>query len=464
MSDRHDARIRRRVVAAGRAPGVGSLPASAAVSEPFPPVSPVRGIEWTFGYLAFLFYIYVITTYRINAGTLAMSLSLVGLVLRMERLSFPPVLAWMGMLLAWSVIGYAASDYPSIVQSAVIEDGKLWLVALVLVNVLQNRPRFRFFTIFFLGCFALYPVRGALVSFFVGGGALQGRALWNYIYANPNDLAAFCLPPLGIACGVMITEPRGWVRRAAFAGLGVLPFVILLTQSRGAFIGLAVFGALALVHRGIQLRRIVIIGLVGALLVVLLPSSVWDRIGGLKNATSTENLADVDPEGSARQRFEIMKVAGSMGLENPLTGVGRGTYKLNHQQYALRDEFDPIARGLRDTHSTYLNVFAETGAPGLILFLGMVCGTLLGAERTRRRLMRVAPRASSQLFFLEIGVLAYFVAGLFGTYSHVTFTPLYLALVAAATELLRRPILGPATHLRTREWHLPGRRSIPASR
>ena len=107
--------------------------------------------------------------------------------------------------------------------------------------------------IFFLACYALFPVRGTMVNYFVAHYTIFGRALWNYTYRNPNDLAALTLLPLSTAAALLATERTGWIRLGAIAGIAVLPVLILMTQSRGGFIALCVFAAFAL--RG-QRRRL----------------------------------------------------------------------------------------------------------------------------------------------------------------------------------------------------------------
>lgn len=408
------------------------------LAETLAPRSPVKGVKWSFGYLTFLFYILVITTYRIPAGTEAMVLALVALPFQSGRLRVPPLLALLGAFIVWCAIGYVTSPYRETVWDAVLDDGKIWLIALVTVNALRTRPQLRLFLLFFLGCFALYPVRGALFNYFIYNERLLGRAHWNFIYANPNDLAAFCLLQLSIAAGLLVTEPKGWTRRAALAGIAVLPFLILLTQSRGAVIALAVFSLFAFASQRLKLRRVLLALIIGAGVVVAAPSSVWTRMQGLRNATDTSNLSAVDAEGSAEQRYEIWRVASAIIADHPVSGVGRGAYKLAHQAYASRSEFKPIAAGYRDTHSTYLNLLAETGVVGFLLFVGLVTVTLVDARRTRRRCRRLFPRAALQLKFLELGLVTYLIAAVFGSVSHLVFTHLYLAIVYGATQVLKQ--------------------------
>lgn len=409
-----------------------------AVLETEAPDSPVKGVKWSFGYLTFLFYILVVTTYRIPAGTEAMVLALVALPFQSGRLRVPPLLALLGAFIVWCALGYLTSAYQDTVWDAVLDDGKIWLIAFVTVNALRTRPQLRFFLLFFLACFALYPVRGAIFNYFIYNERLLGRAHWNFIYSNPNDLAAFCLLQLSIAAGLLVTEPKGWTRRAALAGIGVLPFLILLTQSRGAIIALAVFSLFAFASQRVKLRRVLLALVLGLGVVVAAPSSVWTRMQGLRNATDTSNLSAVDADGSAEQRYEIWRVASRIIADHPISGVGRGAYKFAHQAYATRSEFKPIALGYRDTHSTYFNLLAETGVVGFLLFAALVIVTLADARRTRRRCRRLFPRAALQLKFLELGLATYLIAAVFGSVSHLVFTHVHLAIVCGASQVLKQ--------------------------
>ncbi|MGI8497943.1 MAG: O-antigen ligase family protein [Gemmatimonadaceae bacterium] len=403
-------------------------------------LAPWRGVQWTLAYVGFLVYVFVITTYRFNIGTVAMGAALLGLPLQRGTLRFPSLVVWSGVFLVWSFFGFSQSRYPGIVWEHLIDFAKIWLITLTAANVIRTRAQLRFFLLFFLGCFALYPVRGALFNYFVYRESMEGRAYWKMIYANPNDIAAFCLLQLSLAIGVLLTDRRGWARKAALAGILVLPFLVLLTQSRGAFIALVVFALFALgaQRRRKRVRAIATVLVVGAIVAVAAPESAWKRLGGIANFTAggQVDLYRMDREGSAAQRYEIWKVALAIIRDQPLFGVGLGAYPLAHQAYATRPDFDKMARGKRDAHSTYLSIFAETGIVGLVLFLVVLLVTVRDAERVRRRCRQLLPAESAQLLYLEIGLLAYLIAGLFGNYGRVVFTYLHLALIYVTAHLM----------------------------
>jgi O-antigen ligase len=188
--------------------------------------------------------------------------------------------------------------------------------------------------------------------------------------------------------------------------------------------------------------RVLLIGTV-ALVVgfMVAPPRFFERIKGLNDLASGDaGVDEVDDQGSAAQRYEIWRVAGAIISENAVTGVGIGAYRFAHMQYARRGNFHIMARGQRDTHSTYLNLAAETGIPGLALWLALV-GTAIGAaERARRRCKKLLPRSAQQILFLEVGLISFLVAGIFGTFVPLAFLYLHLVLLWAVSDLCLREL------------------------
>jgi probable O-glycosylation ligase (exosortase A-associated) len=425
--------IRRRRVPVPKAKGEIRAPSVATSSD-----SLFAGLHWSPAYVAFLVYIFVITSYRFPLGTASMVTALVLLPLEKRPLRMPPVLLWAIAFLGWAFVGWGTSAYPNVVWLQVNELAKICGVMLVAVNVLTTRARLRFFILAFLGFFAFYPVRGSMFAYFIYGGTYQGRAAWNYIYSNPNDLAALCILPLALAAGMLFTERQRWIRYCAAAGAVALPFVILLTESRGAFIALAMFAIV--IVKGQKKRRgaiLLTVLAVGVVVYFFAPDSLWKRLGTLSDVTNEQSAAKADDDLSARQRLELWKVARTIAVENPVTGVGLGAYPEAHYVTAQRPNFDPLALGHRDPHSTYLSLLAETGVVGFCLFFIMVGTTVREAELTRRRAKLTNPSRATQLYYMEVGLFGYFVAGIWGSYSMMVLTYLYLVVMYAATEMLK---------------------------
>jgi O-antigen ligase len=390
-------------------------------------------VRWSVALVGFLVYIFVAVTYQLGIADVGMAVALAGLVLLpgLPRVPYP-VIGLAGLYL-WGWVTWFSSDYGYIVKDELVTLGKLVLIVLVAVNVLRARASIRLYMILFLLFYAAYPARGTIFNY-LGGYTHFGRALWNFIYANSNDLAAITLLALSMAAGVLITERNKWFRLGAFAAVIVLTVIILLTKSRGVFLGLTFFAVFALLPQLKQLRRLGIIVMIAGGIAMLTPSDVFERLGGLKFLTSTENLAEVDEERSAEQRYAIWKVSWAIIADHPLTGIGWGAYPQVHSTYAPMVDRTGLAGGPRDTHSTYFNLAAEMGFPGLLIFAALVAGTLLHTQRVRRRCRALLPRTAQQLFFLQVGLLGFLIAGIFASYSRISFLYLHLALMYAMAQ------------------------------
>jgi O-antigen ligase len=407
--------------------------------------NPFRGIEFTPAFIAFAAYTVAIITYRFPIGTASMTIALLTLPMEKQSLRLPAVAALSIALVAWAFLGMTVTDYPDVVVDAVTDFAKVCAVIFVAANVIVTRNRFRAFVVGSLILWGLFPIRGTMFAYFIYHGDVEGRAAWNYIYSNPNDLAGLCLLQLSVALGILAVERRAWVRLGTLFAVGLLVLIIILTQSRGAVIALVAFGVIGGRKYFANLRAIVLIVVLAVLVFLIAPDSVWRRFSTIKNATSTDvelydpeisDLATRQDQSSSEQRLAIWNVARAIVAENPLTGVGLGAYPEAHYVMAQRAQFNPIARGKRDTHSTYLNIMAETGIVGFLLFASIIVITLKTSRAARKKMEKVAPALALQLFNMEVGLYAFLVAAIWGSYGAMVPLYMHLVLMHVASRLL----------------------------
>lgn len=425
------------------APGVG-------VRDDAIPRSPLQGVRMGLCLGGFLLYLLVITSYRLPVGDIAMAMALAGCFLDAGRRRTPLYLACFALFTVWAIFASSHSPFPDLVAEQTMVLVKLVLIMFVAANAMRTKAQVRLFMVFFLACFALFPMRGAMFNYFFYGNTMQGRAIWNLLYGNPNDLGSMALLQLSMAVALVGTEPRGWIRRAALLGIFMLPMLILMTQSRGVFLGLMIFAAIVITGQRHRVKLLFRLAVLALALALVAPASVWGRLGTLKNATSTTTLDQVDgAEGSARQRHEIWRVAFRMIEENPVTGVGLGAYEAMHEVMAVRAEFNPTARGARDTHSLYFNVLAETGYPGLALYLSMFVVILVPTERVRRKIRASMPARARQLLVLEAGLAGFMVSSVFGSLPYLPHMLLHLVLLHSLAGLYVKDLAGAAAGTRS---------------
>lgn len=167
-----------------------------------------------------------------------------------------------------------------------------------------------------------------------------------------------------------------WTTQILGAVLFVLYFSIALTSSRGATVGLLMGLAvvLGLAYGRIPRSRLLIfLGIVVLAYIaanLLLQGEVADRIGTLVK------LAKADPG-----RFLIWQQSWQMLMDAPWWGIGLGTYWLHWPPY--RHPLDGSAGFY--VHNDYLQIWIETGLPGLILLLGIYVAVFVMFIRLLRR-------------------------------------------------------------------------------
>ena len=202
--------------------------------------------------------------------------------------------------------------------------------------------------------------------------------------------------------------------------MGTTALGLLATFSRGSWAAV-IAGAAALVLAREWRAALRIAGL--ALVFVL----TLDLIsGGMVQDTMTRTIGDWVVE----QRADLTLAGILMFLDHPLLGVGPGGFELELDHYGILVpslfDFQPTP------HNAYVQWAAETGAAGLLLYLGLLGGFL----RRSARAIRVGGAAEASLqraLLWSLGVLV--IAGLFvWPYSHGTGQAviLILALVASA--------------------------------
>jgi len=382
--------------------------------------------KWSLSMIGLCFFAFTVIGYYWPLGTLGIGVAAVGLVTQRSRLRIPAFIWLYALLVLWAAIGLLTSIDFAVSYDLITERLKLLAIMLIIVNTVDTERRFSFFVYFFLGCYMLFPARGAFVNFLVGQNVM-GRLVWNNVYGNPNDLAALSLLALGTALAVLTAKSSlGIARFGAAVAAALLLVVIVMTKSRGVLIGLVVSMGPS-VLRLLFTKASRTIYAVVALIVVLLfvPDATWDRYVGMGKLTSTDTLVEADPEGSAAERWEIQKSAWQIFLSNPITGVGLGNF-------ATANLKNLPQLGLKDTHNTYLNLACELGLPGLVLWFTMAFSVL---KRTRATRVNVGTSfIGVDYIWLERATLGFLVAGLFGTYWALTFPYLVIALLWCSTN------------------------------
>ncbi len=238
-----------------------------------------------------------------------------------------------------------------------------------------------------LGWFFAVVLADSLGSWLVGdirpklqaGQIASLHELFNYRNGHPlghsnytGALAVFMLPWFG----ARVVHTRGRARAGWVAAMALALFMLFSSGSRGGVLGLAglLLAALALAWRRDRLRtRHAVLLAAAAVALTAVFALVNPRIRDLlANETSA-----APPDDSAVQRSAMATAGLRMGSDRPLLGWGPGVTPLIYPRYRAR--LDGGVEDALELHSTPVQIWADTGAPGLICVLALaalVAGSL----------------------------------------------------------------------------------------
>ena len=234
--------------------------------------------------------------------------------------------------------------------------------------------------------------------------------------------------PLGLA--VAITE-FGWWRRLALLSCAAQVLALLLTYSRGAWLGW--FGAMIVFGMATKQWRYLFLTLtLVAACVVSLPSL---RARVMSVAVQPQSDASIS------ERLEVLSDTLRLGMNHPILGIGYGRGRLKAGLRANFQETYGETRPIWHAHNVYGELFAETGLLGLGTFLWMIVHTLY-------RLLQSARRSASLHRHVGYGIAAAWIAAALAGLGDIPFyhhepRVFFFSLFAMAYLYCREPQIEP---------------------
>jgi O-antigen ligase len=274
------------------------------------------------------------------------------------------------------------------------------LIFVVIINVVRTEARLKVLlflsvaTAIVLSFQAINDYRLGLMT--VEGYRAAGRGTG--IFGNTNDMALHLVTMLPISVAFFFGS-RKPLRKAVHIACGAMMiFGILLSYSRGAFIGVLVafvFFALRIGRRS-KFEIAVLLFAVSGAMILLAPSGYGDRLLSIV-------MPGLDSNGSADSRRGELFRSIYVALRHPLLGIGMGNYQPNMSYKGLV------------THNSYTQVASEIGMTALVLYTTFIVTPLRKLSSIARETFAV--REDSHFYYLALGLqaslLVYMVSSFF---------------------------------------------------
>jgi O-antigen ligase len=237
-------------------------------------------------------------------------------------------------------------------------------------------------------------------------------------FPSTNDFAGWLIIMIFLFLGVIFAKKIFRGKLKIFAGVAALAMLIclLVTFSRGGWIGFLfgglIFLAVVLKHSPLRSKMIlstVVIGLVAFTL--FLPQSLKSKVEavgkidfktGLTIIDRFKSMADMNYASNAH-RIKLWNQALQVIRDFPVSGCGLNTYSYFVKKYPS------FIGGSMYPHNSFLQMTAETGFVGLLMFLVLLISFLIAGFG------HIAQKNSYLVLGLVSGIFAFLVQSFFDT-------------------------------------------------
>jgi O-antigen ligase len=295
------------------------------------------------------------------------------------------------------------------------------VIFVVLVNALRTERRLKWL-LFLAIAVSCWLSLGALNDYRLGLLTVEGYRVGGVgqgIFGNSNDMAFYLVTIMPIAISLILAS-RGVFRKIVLGvSVALMMGAVVVTYSRGAFLGAVVaLGFLAWKLGGNNRLYVVVLSVVLlSLLLIAAPGNYLIRLLSIF-------IPSLDPVGSSGARQGELIRSLHVALRHPLLGIGMGNYAKEMSYSGLV------------THNSYTQVAAEMGAAALIIYTMFVVTPLKKLGQIVRETF--STRAKSKYYYLAVGLqaslLAYLVSSFFGSVAYLW----YVYYLVAYAVCLRR--------------------------
>jgi len=272
-----------------------------------------------------------------------------------------------------------------------------------------------------------------LTRFNVGEAADNWR-LGHLYYYDANDFATFAVTAMPFGLYFVHAGQRTRTRLLGVVSLGVLMLSFLRCGSRGGLIALAVVVLFVVTrYRAIALKHRVAVAVLATIVTLGAASSqYWAEVGSI-GSTTDYNLTEDSG------RLQIWQRGVGYMLTHPLLGVGPNNFSTAEGRLSPFAERAEVGLPVKwnAPHNSFVQVGAELGIPGLLLFVTMLASAF-AALRAMNRRARTSPDSEMALSQpLTASLLGFVVGGFFLSlaYSEMLYT--LLAFVVALQKIHR---------------------------
>lgn len=254
---------------------------------------------------------------------------------------------------------------------------------------------------------------------------------------DPNFYAMALIALIPLAFHHARWERSLLARQLSMLSALALAVASIMTYSRGGYVTLAAVVVSLIVAGFIRIRSVITVTLVFLLMLPALPDSYSGRVSSLLNVPASLMSRNSSERGAATDTSVNGRVVEAMAgvnmfLDYPILGVGTNNYPERFQEYAR-----PLGvnrRVQRAPHNLYVEIAAETGVVGLIVF-GALISTLFVSLRRVWRTTNHGNELYDLALAVAVSLIGLLVASIFLHFAYPRFLMVFFGLSIAVASV-----------------------------
>ena len=257
---------------------------------------------------------------------------------------------------------------------------------------------------------------------------------------DPNFYAQIMALVTPLAIWAVWTEKKLLLKGLAAWAFFVSVMTVIFTFSRGGFLAMILAFMIMAFFRPPRLPAVLLGSMTIIILFQFIPLNYQDRITSLLNIlpnSRTGGYVDESVQGRASENL----VALNIFFDHPILGVGVGNYNIYYQEYSRKLGLDPRLQD-RSAHNLYLEVAAERGLLGLLVFGSIIVLTLRKVFQSETIFKRLGNNVMADLAIaVGVSLIIYLISSIFLHDAYARYFWLFIAIswsVGQSSEYLLR--------------------------
>lgn len=349
-----------------------------------------------------------------------------GLTREMPKGWYAPVI-FLGLVLVTEFASVIYSPVPDRSMARFLDDVKDSIIALVVVMLMQTDIAFRrviymliYCGVFLCGLAVFQYLTGTYNSNYGGFAISLSHQIIGAVddfratgpMEDPNFFAQIAVVFVPISLERVFHEKNTLNRILAMICLGTSILTVIITYSRGGLFAMIIGVITFFLFYPPKRNQVVVVILAVIIGYSFLPRNYVDRLMTLTFFFQDSNASRLN-ERSLQGRLSENMAALEMIKDKPFFGVGLNSYKYLFPTYSKKLGLALVASE-REAHNTYLEILAETGIIGFLVFALMFGSCIYGMIKARELFLRYKyfDFAGMTIGYLG-GFVAYFFAAIF---------------------------------------------------